>query len=189
MSERILHLQNVKVSFDTIEHLSDPRGFLGRVHRVLRPDGLLVVSAPNALQFSRARAARPNEFHLSEPTYDEFTAWLEPGFNIREQWEQAPVMPCLGDAAQQEWGRQQQLRRLKVRRFAAAALLWMETGENALRRLLGKELPSVPALEPDETVVLNLSEIFPLLPERRGICPQFLFVCQRRADDSSPVAL
>jgi len=167
------------VSFETIEHLADPRALVAHAHRVLSPRGLLIVSAPNALQFSRAAEPRPNEFHLSEPSYEEIVDWLSPWFSIREEWEQAPVLPTLSHGAYAEWRRDLVDRRLKIRRFSAAPLRWLESGERALRRALGKELPVSPAEETEATVLLNLSEIIPLLPERRAACSQYLFVCQR----------
>ncbi len=168
------------VSFETIEHLRDPRGFLARLHRALRPAGLLIVSAPNALQFSRASHPRPNEYHFSEPTHEEFTAWLDPWFLIQEEWEQSPVYPALGEGARRAGEAKERNDRLAVRRLAETPLRWLSAAETALRRRMGKELPALPTIESEASVVLSLSEIFPLLPERRGRCPQFIFVCRRR---------
>lgn len=168
------------VSFETIEHLRDPRAFLANMHRLLAPRGLLLVSAPNTLQFSRAPRPRPNEFHLSEPDYTEFVGWLDSWFEIREEWEQSPVLPTLLRPAYLEWQRDLVDRRLRVRRFAATLLRWVEAAERACRHVLGKDLPLVPADEPDDTIEFNLSAIYPLLPERRATCAQFVFVCRRR---------
>ncbi len=38
---------DVVTAFDVIEHLRSPRAFLAQVHRLLRPDGLLVLTTPN----------------------------------------------------------------------------------------------------------------------------------------------
>jgi len=38
---------DVVTAFDVIEHLRSPRAFLARVHRLLRPDGFLVLTTPN----------------------------------------------------------------------------------------------------------------------------------------------
>ena len=37
------------VSMETIEHLTEPLDLLREVHRVLRPEGILLISTPNAL--------------------------------------------------------------------------------------------------------------------------------------------
>ena len=56
------------VSFETIEHLADPRTFLSECARVLRPSGVLLSSTPNR---EISRWGPPNPFHLSEMTPDE----------------------------------------------------------------------------------------------------------------------
>src|SRR6266478_574902 len=38
---------DVVVSFETIEHVRNPKVFLDECHRVLRPNGSLVISTPN----------------------------------------------------------------------------------------------------------------------------------------------
>ena len=69
------------VAFEIIEHLSDWRGFLAEVRRVLAPDGLFVVSTPNRLYYAEARAEMgPNPFHVHEFEFDEFRAELEAVF-------------------------------------------------------------------------------------------------------------
>jgi 2-polyprenyl-3-methyl-5-hydroxy-6-metoxy-1,4-benzoquinol methylase len=54
---------NAVVSFETIEHLRDPKQFLREVSRVLRGDGTLLLSTPNAEQ-----GYRYNPYHLNEMT-------------------------------------------------------------------------------------------------------------------------
>ena len=69
------------VAFEIIEHLSDWRGFLGEVRRVLAPDGRFIVSTPNRLYYAEARAGLgPNPFHVHEFEYHEFRAELESVF-------------------------------------------------------------------------------------------------------------
>ncbi|HUF54169.1 MAG TPA: methyltransferase domain-containing protein [Dehalococcoidia bacterium] len=58
---------DVVVSFETIEHVPDPMLMLHEIKRVLKPEGLLVVSTPN-----KGVYVEGNEFHLHEFTYDEF---------------------------------------------------------------------------------------------------------------------
>lgn len=61
------------VAFEIIEHLSDWRGFLREVRRVLEPGGQFLVSTPNRLYYAEARAEQgPNPFHAHEFEFDEF---------------------------------------------------------------------------------------------------------------------
>ncbi len=68
---------DVVVSFETIEHLppQDQPAMLAEFARVLTPDGLVVLSAPNPVEYSDARNYR-NPFHTREPSRDELTALL-----------------------------------------------------------------------------------------------------------------
>ena len=61
------------VAFEIIEHLSDWRGFLREVRRVLSPGGQFLVSTPNKVYYAEARAELgPNPFHAHEFEYEEF---------------------------------------------------------------------------------------------------------------------
>jgi SAM-dependent methyltransferase len=61
------------VAFEIIEHLSDWRGFLREVRRVLLPVGQFLVSTPNKVYYAEARAELgPNPFHAHEFEYEEF---------------------------------------------------------------------------------------------------------------------
>jgi SAM-dependent methyltransferase len=77
------------VSFETIEHL--PRAIqpamLAEIARVLIPDGILLLSAPNPVEYSDARGYR-NPFHLHEPTRAELDALLAVGFPSRRWFRQ-----------------------------------------------------------------------------------------------------
>lgn len=80
---------DVVVSFETIEHL--PRDMqapmLAEIARVLVPDGLLVLSAPNPVEYSDARDYR-NPFHLHEPAREELDALLAANFPLRHWFRQ-----------------------------------------------------------------------------------------------------
>ncbi len=54
---------DVIVTFETIEHLADPAGFLGECKRLLRPGGLFIGSTPNR---EVHRWYAPNPFHVHE---------------------------------------------------------------------------------------------------------------------------
>ncbi len=52
---------DVVISFETIEHIKDYKRFMSEVRRILKKDGLLVLSTPNDIEF-----AEGNHFHLHE---------------------------------------------------------------------------------------------------------------------------
>ena len=72
---------DVVVSFETIEHISaaDQREMVSEFSRVLKPDGLLVISSPNRRLYSEARNY-VNEFHVHELDRDDLARLLAPGF-------------------------------------------------------------------------------------------------------------
>ncbi len=63
------------VSFETIEHIEDYQQFIREVRRVLKPDGLAIISTPNDLEF-----AEGNHFHVHEFTYEELVKVLHKQF-------------------------------------------------------------------------------------------------------------
>lgn len=66
---------DVVVTFETIEHIKDYEKFVAEVQRVLKPEGLAIVSTPNDLEF-----AEGNHFHLHEFEYTELTSLLKKYF-------------------------------------------------------------------------------------------------------------
>jgi ubiquinone/menaquinone biosynthesis C-methylase UbiE len=79
---------DVVVSFETIEHVEDPVGFLDECLRVLAPGGLLIISTPNA--DVHREAGVDNEFHVGELTQPELTALLASRFSDWELYTQRP---------------------------------------------------------------------------------------------------
>lgn len=63
------------VSFETIEHIADYRKFISEIKRVLKKDGVAIISTPNDVEFSE-----DNHFHQHEFKYREFTELLESRF-------------------------------------------------------------------------------------------------------------
>lgn len=72
---------DVVVSFETIEHLSreNQEQFLSEVKRVLKPNGLFIVSTPDRARTEKFLASNP--FHLNELYYDEFISILKGYFS------------------------------------------------------------------------------------------------------------
>ena len=77
------------VSFETIEHLprADQPRMMGEIARVLAADGVLVMSAPNPVEYSAARSYR-NPFHLHEPDRPELAALLANAFPVQRWFRQ-----------------------------------------------------------------------------------------------------
>lgn len=71
---------DVVVSFETIEHHDLHREMLQEIRRVLRPDGLLVISSPNRVVYSDL-AGHHNEFHVKELDFAEFDEVLRQQFS------------------------------------------------------------------------------------------------------------
>jgi SAM-dependent methyltransferase len=158
------------VSFETIEHLSEPAAFVARIAGFLKPGGLLVVSAPNTLQHQLAPEPIENEFHLSEPDYPTFCSWLQPHFTIEAEWEQSTVThPGLDELD----GLSRESAVLRSRWWLRAA----NRLENGLRTPFGHRHPLRPPAR--RAPFVASTEIWPLLPERRAACEVFVFVCRR----------
>lgn len=69
------------VSFETIEHIKDPDKALSEMRRVLKPNGVLVISTPDRDVFNLGRAA-PNPYHLHEFSAQEFESALSAQFRF-----------------------------------------------------------------------------------------------------------
>jgi len=80
---------DVLISFETIEHVNEQlqSTFLNEIKRVLKHDGILVMSTPNKLIYSDIPQYK-NQFHVKEFYREEFVSFLETNFsnvNIFEQ--------------------------------------------------------------------------------------------------------
>src|SRR5271165_2895490 len=64
---------DVVVSFETLEHVADLQKFFCEIKRILRPDGLLVISTPNAKVYQDL-ATGPNPSQVKELDAGEFCA-------------------------------------------------------------------------------------------------------------------
>lgn len=67
------------VCFEVIEHLAEQTTLLQEIHRVLRPDGVLVISTPNRVYYTEERK-ETNPFHVREFDFGEFLAFLKGSF-------------------------------------------------------------------------------------------------------------
>jgi SAM-dependent methyltransferase len=58
------------VSFEMIEHILEQEKFLAEVNRLLKPDGVFLISSPNRIEYSD-KTGYKNEFHVKELDKDE----------------------------------------------------------------------------------------------------------------------
>ena len=70
---------DVVTSYETIEHIEDHAQFLSEIRRVLRPDGLLILSSPDTDIYVE-NATVDNPFHVRELTRQEFIELLGDSF-------------------------------------------------------------------------------------------------------------
>ena len=90
------------VSFETIEHIAAQEAFLDEVRRVLRPEGLFIVSCPNKAEYTDKRNT-VNQFHVRELYRDELHGLLASRFAHLAWYGQRPgffsvVWPEQGEA-------------------------------------------------------------------------------------------
>ena len=98
------------VSFETLEHLAEQQAMMSELRRVLRPDGVLIISTPNKVEYSEKRDFH-NEFHVRELDEAEFRALLASQFGAQRWYGQRllfnsalwPFPASAGDALHAEW--------------------------------------------------------------------------------------
>ena len=97
---------DVVVCFETIEHVKNQERALSELLRVLKPDGLLIISSPNREVTSPSKSLRepPNSpYHVMEYSSKEFISALKSRAKIIEIRGQRPknkllFLPVLGEA-------------------------------------------------------------------------------------------
>ena len=80
---------DVAVTFETVEHIVEQAQFLAELARVLKPDGVLILSCPNKLEYSDKRGFA-NEFHVKELYRDELAALVGSRFAQLAWYGQRP---------------------------------------------------------------------------------------------------
>ena len=79
------NLADIIVSFETIEHLKYPKKFLKETKRILKPNGILILSTPN-----KETSYEDNPYHLKEYTLPELNSLLS-DFSEKVFYGQRPV--------------------------------------------------------------------------------------------------
>jgi len=79
---------DVVVSFETVEHVDAEaqQAFMAETKRVLKPDGILIISTPNSENYSSDEFH--NQFHVKEFTRAEFYTFLNSHFTHTYHFEQ-----------------------------------------------------------------------------------------------------
>lgn len=78
------------VAFEVIEHIADQEAVLFEVARVLAPGGLLLISTPDRLVYSKT-TGQQNPFHERELTQEELVGLLGPRFSELALFGQRPA--------------------------------------------------------------------------------------------------
>ena len=81
------HSVDVVVSFETIEHIVDHEKFFSEIERVIRPEGILVISSPNKKVYSDTPDFQ-NPYHVSELYNEEFLSLVKKHFSNVEYYGQ-----------------------------------------------------------------------------------------------------
>jgi len=94
---------DIVVSYETIEHLSEQDEVIAEFSRVLRADGVLLLSSPNRPIYQKECGSN-NEFHIKELDFSELDLLLKKKFNFVEYYGQqlqigsviSPISPVAG---------------------------------------------------------------------------------------------
>ncbi|OGW39029.1 MAG: hypothetical protein A2Y97_02330 [Nitrospirae bacterium RBG_13_39_12] len=85
---------DIVISFETIEHLKNYRKAILEIRRVLKEDGLLIISSPNRRLTSPGKSINEppnNEHHFIEFSKEEFTSLLSEYYEIMGLYGQRPI--------------------------------------------------------------------------------------------------
>jgi ubiquinone/menaquinone biosynthesis C-methylase UbiE len=89
---------DVVISFETIEHVEEPEKALAELRRVLRPDGVLVISSPNPDAYVGHNEHHVHEFRPAE-LRDAVSSLFQNVTGFRQDAWLGSVIRPLGDAA------------------------------------------------------------------------------------------
>ncbi len=81
---------DVVVSFETLEHITQQEEFMAELARVVKPDGVLVISCPNKAEYTDKRKTE-NEFHVKELYRDELAQLVRRRFPHATWYGQKPT--------------------------------------------------------------------------------------------------
>lgn len=88
---------DVVVSFETIEHHDKHQEMADEIRRVLKPDGILIISSPNRPVYTE-QSGHHNEFHVKELDFSELNDLLRSRFHqVRYFGQRLAVGSCIMD--------------------------------------------------------------------------------------------
>lgn len=96
---------DVVISFETIEHLplEAQHAFLAEIKRVLKDDGVLIMSSPNRDIITQIRRGRNNPYHIHEFLCEEFREFLKEYFlNVKFDAQNVVEVSWIAPERQQE---------------------------------------------------------------------------------------
>jgi 2-polyprenyl-3-methyl-5-hydroxy-6-metoxy-1,4-benzoquinol methylase len=129
---------DVVVSFETIEHLTDPAGFVKQVKAVLNPGGVFICSTPNKKRLSGAGFI--NEFHINELEYDDFKKIIKSEMDLLNEYHQSESIGYF---------RYMELKYLLSRAEGRSNAFFFSRIEKGLRKLVGKDFKKEPFIRKD----------------------------------------
>ena len=86
---------DVAISFETIEHHDRHEEMMIEIRRVLKPNGLLIISSPNKVEHTDNSPALPSEFHVKELSRGQLMSLLKSHFRKAQSIEQRIVYGSL----------------------------------------------------------------------------------------------
>ena len=116
------------VSFETIEHLSEPEEFIRQVSEMLEPGGVFICSTPNKYRLSGSGNINP--FHPSELSFEEFEIVFQKYFVLNSAYHQSETV---------QYSRYLELRHMIAKVSGRSAAYAVNRIENELRKVIGKE--------------------------------------------------
>ena len=79
-------------SFETIEHIEEPKLLINEYHRILKRDGFLLLSTPNGVTFKNSLLDKPfNPFHVEEYDKESLLRLFDNNWEIVEYRGQYPM--------------------------------------------------------------------------------------------------
>lgn len=91
---------DIIVSFETLEHLPYSKAFLKECSRVLKTNGLLIISTPNKLVNSPKSMKPYNHYHFRELGFNEWKNEIAKNFKIKEIYGQEKILPIIFNKVQ-----------------------------------------------------------------------------------------